>query len=492
MNCSLETAITCGGAIPDNADYRVILQPDDEFIGTVDEDFATESLAGDIFQLGNSSWRILRMEAGNLLVEDAQNLPPSIPFWFGEAPGRTPEVSFAVSRLRENIAEQCGHDPSDTEQAVEWVLQTPGVPLDAARQAVNYIAAARTTLTAIPSFNTLVLERFFDESGGMQLILHAPFGNRINRAWGLALRKRFCRTFNFELQAAATENAIILSLGTSQSFQLDTVARYLNSATVRDILVQALLDAPMFPVRWRWNCTCALAVKRFMGGRKVPPYLIRIQSEDLMSSIFPDQLACLENIAGDREIPDHPLVQQTLHDCLNEAMDINGLIEVIQRIENGGIRIVARDVVEPSPFAAEILNARNYAFLDGAPAEERRTRAVASRRWLDPQVASDLAQLDNAAIERVREEAWPKAGNPDEFYDALMILGCINEHLETNSQWQLLFDELVAQQRAIRLILPGNRTILWIATEHLPLFSALYPSVARLPRGPGSAGQRRN
>ncbi|MGH8556201.1 MAG: DEAD/DEAH box helicase [Methylococcales bacterium] len=471
------TAITCGGAIPDNADYRVILDPGGQFIGSVDEDFAMESLSGDIFQLGNSSWRVLRIEGGDLHVEDAANLPPSIPFWMGEAPGRSRELSFAVSRLREEIADLCSRQSDGPKQALAWLQEVVGIDSKSAQQAVNYIAAARTTLGAMPSFDTLILERFFDESGGMQLILHSPFGNRINRAWGLALRKRFCRNFNFELQAAATENAIILSLGTSQSFELESVANYLHSATVRDILIQALLDAPMFTIRWRWNCTCALAIRRFQGGKKTPPYLVRMQSDDLISSVFPQQMACLENLSGDREIPEHPLVRQTIHDCLTEAMDIEGLIEILQKIESGAMRVVARDVVEPSPLAGEILNARNYAFLDGAPAEERRTRAVLSRRWLDPETAADLGQLDPGAIAQVRDEVWPRADSPDELHEALSLLTFIVEDHESLPHWRDLFDELIVQNRVSRVFVPDNPRVFWVAIERLGLFRALFPNL---------------
>lgn len=479
------TAITCGGAIPDNADYRIILEPSGEFIGSVDEDFAMESLTGDIFQLGNNSWRVLRLERGELKVEDARNQPPTIPFWFGEAPGRTSELSRAVSCLREDIAKRCESPESDNDSARRWLQQETGIDRSAADQAVHYIAAAKLTLGVIPSHKRLVIERFFDESGGMQLILHAPFGNRINRAWGLALRKCFCRTFNFELQAAATEDAIILSLGTSQSFPLADVAQYLNTKSVKNVLIQAVLDAPMFTVRWRWNVTCALAVRRFQNGKKTPPYLIRMQSDDLVTSVFPEQTACLENLAGDREIPDHPLVEQTLKDCLTEAMDVDGLIGILEQIQNGVIEVVARDVVEPSPLAAEILTANNYAFLDGAPAEERRTRAVTSRRWLNPQEASDLGRLDPEAITRVRMETWPQVTNADELSDALTTVGFIDPKNDQTSDWQGFFDELAIKGRATRLTLiqrlpnsdhpESEEKVLWVSAERLPQFRAIYP-----------------
>src|SRR5258705_4159701 len=328
------TALTSGGAIPDNADYRVILEPSETFVGTVNEDFAVESLAGDIFQLGNTSWRILRVNSGVVRVEDAKGQPPGIPFWLGEAPARTNELSCAVSNLRMEIekrlsAVEAGNFAAEIE---EWVAKEFQLPQNAAEQVAAYFADAYRSLGAIPSQQTLVLERFFDESGGMQLVLHAPFGSRVNRAWGLALRKRFCRSFNFELQAAATDDAIVISLGTQHSFPLDEVFRYLNSKTVRDLLVQALLDAPMFTVRWRWNASRALAIPRQRGGRKLAAPLQRMESENLLAAVFPDQLACLENIPGHREVPDHPLVHQTIHDCLTAAMEIHGLENLRQSI----------------------------------------------------------------------------------------------------------------------------------------------------------------
>src|SRR5439155_17080940 len=369
-------ALTSGGAIPDNADYRVVLEPSETFIGTVNEDFAIESLAGDIFQLGNASLKILRVNSSTVRVEDAHGQPPSIPFWLGEAPGRTAELSGAVSDLREDMEMKIGQSccagmnapeikaQPATDQICDWLAAETGLSESGARQLADYFVAIYKALGVIPSQKKLVLERFFDESGGMQLVLHSPFGIRVNRAWGLALRKRFCRSFNFELQAAATDEAIVLSLGTQHSFPLDEVFRYLNSKTVRELLVQALLDAPMFGIRWRWNATRALALPRQRGGRKIPAPLQRMEAENLLAAVFPDQLACLENIAGDREIPQHPLVQQTIQDCLTEAMDFDGLARVLAKIHAGEITCIARDTTEPSPLAHGILNAKPYAFLD--------------------------------------------------------------------------------------------------------------------------------
>ncbi|MCI0534752.1 MAG: hypothetical protein L0Z50_05950, partial [Verrucomicrobiales bacterium] len=419
-------ALTSGGAIPDNADYRVVLEPPETFIGTVNEDFAIESLPGDIFQLGNASWKILRINSGQVRVEDARGQPPSIPFWLGEAPGRTDELSRAVSELREEIESIVSRDASE-EVLAGWLVQETGIPDRGARQLAAYFVSAFNTLGVIPSQRTLVMERFFDESGGMQLVIHSPFGTRLNRAWGLALRKRFCRSFNFELQAAATDDAIVLSLGTQHSFPLEEVFRYLNSQTARGVLVQALLDAPMFTIRWRWNASRALAVPRQRGGRKLAAPLQRMESENLLAAVFPDQLACLENIPGDREVPDHPLVNQTIDDCLSEAMDIAGLEDLLRAIEQGQVRCLARDLPEPSPLAHEILSARPSAFLDDAPLEERRTQAVYTRRTLQSSSDNALGILDSAAIEQVTAEACPAPRSEDELHEALLLLGVMTE-----------------------------------------------------------------
>jgi ATP-dependent helicase Lhr and Lhr-like helicase len=466
------TAITCGGTIPDTADYVVVLSPEEQVIGSVNEDFAVESMAGDIFQLGNTSYRIQRVEAGRVRVEDAAGQPPTIPFWLGEAPARTDEVSAAVSRLRGDLETRL----KDADSGLAYLRDEVGISVDAGQQIVDYLAAAKAVLGVLPTQDNLVFERFFDESGGAQLVIHSPYGNRINRAWGLSLRKRFCRKFNFELQAAATEDAIILSLTSTHSFQLEEVARYLNSGTAREVLIQALLDAPMFRTRWRWNASIALALLRFRGGTKVVPQLQRMEAEDLVAAIFPDQLACQENIAGDREIPDHPLVNQTLSDCLHEAMDVEGFERLLARLERGEVRVTPRDLVEPSPLATEILSARPYAFLDDAPLEERRTQAVVSRRWLDPESAADIGRLDPDAIARVRGEAWPDAGNADELHDALSWLGLLTqEEARAQPQWPGLLTELAAQKRAASFIPAAvGQGGYWIAAERLPEFAAVH------------------
>jgi ATP-dependent Lhr-like helicase len=443
------TALTSGGTIPDNADYQVILEPESTFIGTVNEDFAVESLAGDIFQLGNHSYQIIRVERGVVRVEDAKGQPPSIPFWLGEAPGRSDELSVSVSRLREEIGRH--NDPAS------YLTEEIGIG-PASDQLVEYIAAARAALGCLPTQDRIVFERFFDEAGGMQLVIHSPFGSRINRAWGLALRKRFCRKFNFELQAAATEDNIVLSLTASHSFELADVARYLNSATVRPLLIQALLDAPMFATRWRWVAGVSLALPRFQGGKKVPPQIARMVAEDLVAAIFPDQVACGENLTGDREVPDHPLVNQAIEDCLTEAMDIEGLERLLRGIESGAIKVEARDLTEPSPLALEVLSARPYAYLDDAPLEERRTQAVMGRRWMAPEQASEIGRLDAEAIARVKSEAWPDPVNADELHDALVWLGFLTDD-EVTPQWAEWLDALARENRVLR-----SRG-LWIAAE---------------------------
>jgi ATP-dependent Lhr-like helicase len=488
------TALTSGGTIADNADYAVLLEPQGLNIGTVNEDFAVESLAGDVFQLGNTSYRILKIESGRVRVEDAQGMPPSIPFWLGEAPGRSDELSFAVARLRDEIDRRLAEGAAvglDLSPAIDWLTGTLGLAETAARQIVEYLARARSSLGALPTQQRLVMERFFDESGGTQLVIHSPYGSRINRAWGLALRKRFCRTFNFELQAAATEDAIILSLSTSHSFPLAEVWRYLHSASAEQVLIQALLDAPLFGVRWRWIATTALALPRMAGGRKVAPQLQRMKSDDLLATVFPDQVACLENIVGEREIPDHPLVRQTLDDCLHEAMDSEGWLALLRRMEGGEVELLARDLPAPSPLAMEILGARPYAFLDDAPLEERRTQAVLARRWSDPESADDLGALDPEAIAAVCEEAWPEARSADELHEALTALGCIAEaETAAQPQWSEWLAELARGGRATRMEVAHDR-VLWLPLERLMLLRAVYPQAPFQPhlQAPGGYDQ---
>jgi ATP-dependent Lhr-like helicase len=426
------TALTSGGAIPDTGQYRVVLQPEETVVGSLDEDFAIESNVGDIFQLGNASWRILKVEPGTVRVADARGAPPNVPFWFGEAPARTRELSAAVARVRDRC-----RDP-------EWSARELGLSQAAAIPLAEHLSEGERSLGAIPTPECVVLERFFDESGGMQLVLHAPFGGRINRAWGLALRKRFCRGFGFELQAAANEEAIVLSLGPQHSFPLEEVFDYLRPETARDLLVQALLAAPMFGTRWRWNVTRALLLSRTQGGRRVPVALLRMRAEDLLVRAFPQVLACPETLPpGEMPVPwEHPLVRQTIEDCLHEAMDVEGMLEVLRALRDGRIRRVAVDTPEPSAFARGILNAMPYAFLDDAPLEERRARAVMSRRALDPATADTLGALDPQAVARVRAEAWPDPEGTEELHEALLWMGYATEAEAAASGWLPWLEEL--------------------------------------------------
>jgi ATP-dependent Lhr-like helicase len=451
-------AITSGGAIPDTANYAVVAEPDGKIVGTVDEDFAVESLSGDVFLLGTGSWRIKRVEPGRVRVEDARGAPPSVPFWNGEAPGRTLELSEAVGNVREEIAGQ-------GERATQFLAEECGVDEGGAKQMIAYVLAGVASLNALPTQKTVVAERFFDEGGGMQLVIHAPFGSRINRAWGLALRKRFCRSFNFELQAAATDNGINISLTEQHAFPLELVFEFLKPQSVEDVLTQAMLDAPMFTARWRWNASRALALPRFLGGRRVPPPIQRMRAEDLLAAVFPDQVACAENLTGEIRIPDHPLVEETIDNCLHEAMDLDGLKRLLEGMESGAIRKVAIDNAEPSPFSHEILNANPYAYLDDAPLEERRARAVQLRRTLRTDASGGAGILDPAAIATVAAESWPDVRDADELHDALLSLIALPLGGTWGDEWREFFIQLAAAGRARAIDRSGKS--FWVATERL-------------------------
>ena len=475
-------ALTSGGAIPDNADYDVILEPENTFVGTVNEDFAIESMRGDVFLLGNTAWRILRVESGRVRVEDAQGSAPTVPFWLGEAPGRTAELSDEVSDLREDVYQRL-----ESGDSVRWLVDDLGFANEAAEQATAYIEEGVRILGTVPTKKRIVAERFFDESGGMQLVVHSPFGARINRAWGMALRKEICRSFDFELQASATEDGVNLSLGPTLSFPIENVFRYVKSRKTENVLTQAVLQAPVFGIRWRWAASRALALLRFSGGRKVPPPLQRMRSDDLLAAVFPQQVACQDNAPpGDIELPDHPLVFETMRDCLTEAMDLEGLKSVLAAIELGDIEVLARDTTQPSVFSHQILNAMPYAFLDDAPLEERRSRAVALRRAL-PEDARDLGTLDSAAIERAARDAWPIVRDADELHDALLTLGLLPEGdigtgggADNSDEWQVWFQTLVKDGRAVQARYGDGRTG-WVATEHVNLVGAALPDVSFSP-----------
>ncbi|MGH9491876.1 MAG: DEAD/DEAH box helicase [Terriglobales bacterium] len=506
-------AITSGGAIPENALYTVVAEPEGTVVGTVDEDFAVESMAGDVMLLGNTSWRIRRIEAtGRVLVEDAQGAAPTIPFWRGEAPARTAELSAQVSELREKISllvpsnDHVAQEPALSEvegspavafppEALQWLKEECGLDDSGAEQAIEYVVAGRTVLGVVPTQTTVVAERFFDESGGMQLVIHAPFGGRVNKAWGLALRKRFCRSFNFELQAAATDNGLNIALAEQHSFPLADVFEFLHAETVGAVLEQAVLASPIFTARWRWDAGRSLALLRFMGGKKVPPQIQRMRADDLLASVFPDVAACQENITGDMNIPDHPLVREVMKDVLHEALDLDGLKQVLAAIAKKEIRCVAVDTPVPSAFSHEILNANPYAFLDDAPLEERRARAVELRRALPASVLEEVGRLDPAAIAEVCEDAWPEVRDADELHDALLTLIALpvppglkpqqestpygtaeaapSRLSESTEDWNLYFKELAAAGRAA-CATRGEITY-WVAAEKAKTFAAILP-----------------
>ena len=483
-------AMTSGGAIPENADYDVIAEPEDTFVGTVNEDFAIESLKGDVFLLGNNAWKIRRVESGRVRVEDAHGQPPTIPFWLGEAPGRTTELSDEVTELREGVDSLL----PDSGAAREWVVTESGVDTEAGRQLVAYIEEGKRVLGVTPSKNRVVGERFFDESGGMQLVIHAPFGARINRAWGMALRKKICRSFDFELQAVATDDGLNFSLGPGLSMPVEDIFSYLKSGTIEEVLTQAVLQAPIFGTRWRWNATRALAILRHTGGKKVPPPLQRMRSDDLLAAVFPAQVACQDNAPpGDIEVPDHPLVFETMRDCLTEASDLEGCRAVLAGIESGEIEVYGRDTVQPSVFSHQILNAMPYAFLDDAPLEERRARAVPLRRAL-PEDSRDLTRLDPEAIIRESENAWPRIRDVDELHDALLTLGVLPEGASglmrpvmeglPVTPW---LEQLAGAGRAHRVTTgpstsSGCPMVAWAAVERLDLVRRAYPDVSASPQ----------
>jgi ATP-dependent Lhr-like helicase len=489
------TAITSGGAIPDNALYSVIAEPEGTIVGTVDEDFAVESLGGDIMLLGNTSWRIRRVQNGRVLVEDARGAAPTIPFWRGEAPARTAELSEQVSELRARVDELTrGSRPGmdlriaqEAAAALEWLEAECGLDRSGAEQLVEHIITGRAVLGHVPTQSTIIAERFFDESGGMQLVIHAPFGGRVNKAWGLALRKRFCRSFNLELQAAATDDGINISLAEQHSFPLADVFRFLHPSSLEEVLQQAVLASPIFTARWRWDASRALILRRFHGGKKVAPPIQRMRADDLLASVFPDAAACPENLDAQPRVPNHPLVNEVMRDALTEAMDVESLKKIIARILDGEIRCVAVDTPVPSQFSHEILNANPFAYLDDAPLEERRARAVEMRRMLPESVLSEVGKLDPEAIAEVREQAWPDVRDANELHDALQTLVALPQVETTPGQpgfpladsirssqqaWQPFLRSLVAQGRMASVIASGRRY--WVAAERVKTMSQLF------------------
>ena len=471
------SALTGGGAIPDTFSYAVIAEPEEKVVGTLDEDFAIESMAGDVFLLGSTAWRIQRIAAGTVRVEDAKGQAPTVPFWRGEAPSRTDELSFQLSRLREDLL--------NMPAPLEFLERELGLAPTTAEFLVRYLRAGAAALGGVPSSHTVIAERFFDEAGGMQLILHAPFGGRINRAWGLALRKRFCRTFNFELQAAASDDGILLSLGEQHSFPLADIFQFLSPDNVEEVLVQAVLQTPLFGTRFRWNATRALAMLRYTGGKRVPPQIQRARSDDLIASVFPAQVACQDNMgAGNIEPPDHPLVKETLDNCLHEAMDVDGLKKILEGIRDGRIRTLAVDLPEPSVFAHQLLNSQPYTYLDGAPLEERRARAISVRRTLPPEDAAAFGALDPEAIAQVISDARPLVRDTEELHDALLqqIL------LPTADLDAAMLTSLTDGRRAARFRVAEAEFA--VAAERVAYAQALFPKAPLEPvldRLPGDA-----
>lgn len=466
--------ITSGGAIPDTADYLVVSDPEGSYIGSVNEDFAIESTIGDVFLLGNTPWKVRRVEAGVMRVEEAQGQSPTIPFWLGESPGRTSELSREVSKLREDV-ERCIRSDNPSTQ---WLINE-GFTQDVADQISAYITEGLKVLGEVPSCKNVVAERFFDETGGMQLVIHSPFGSRINRAWGMALRKRFCRNFDFELQASATDDGINLSLGPQHSFPIDDVFAYVKPENAENLLTQSILQSPIFGIRWRWVTSRSLALLRNIGGKRVPTAIQRMRADDLIAAVFPEQVACQDNspAALDVAIPDHPFVFETMRDCLNEAFDLPGMIEVLNKIKEGSIKVSGKDTLQPSVFSHQVLNAMPYAFLDNAPLEERRARAVSLRRAL-PDDAKNLGSLDSGAISEESRAAWPTARDSDELHDALMTLivlpdADIDQNPHNPSPWREWLADLKTKGRVMSMDLNGTK--LWLATERSSIASVAYP-----------------
>ena len=480
-------AVSNGGTIPDTALYAVIVQPEGVQIATLDEDFAIDSSAGDVILLGNASWRIQRVEsAGRVLVEDAHGQPPNVPFWRGEAPQRTFELCRFVSALRQEISARTGdvlpgyisQSNAQVAETVAWLKQECCVDDAGAEQMIGYIVAGRAVLGAVPALDTIIAERFFDEGGGMQLILHAPFGGRINKAWGLALRKRFCRGFNFELQAAATDNGLNISLAEQHSFPLSDVFNFLTEQTVTELLEQASLDSPIFRARWRWDAGRSLQLLRFYNGKRIAPQVQRTRSDDLLASVFPQVAACQENIEGDIQIPEHPLIKEVMKDVLTEAMDLEGLIALLAGIRTGAIRCLAVDSATPSAFAHELLNANPYAFLDDAPLEERRARAVSMRGMVPDKLLGEAGRLDPTAIAALRDECWPDVRDEHELHDLLCSLVVTPEEIQSLAgalHWPLFFERLVAQGRATVAAHAGQHYL--VAAERVQHLRLLWPAV---------------
>lgn len=471
-------AVSNGGAIADIGLFSVLAEPNNILVGTLDEDFAVESTKGDIILLGTTSWRIKRVEsnAGKVFVEAAPGMAPSVPFWRGEAPGRSDELSACLSDLRREIARKLKDDPNFIE-TTKWLKSLCHIEEHGALQLSEYIYQGCAVLGAVPTQDTIIAERFFDEAGGMQLIIHSPFGARINKAWGLALRKKFCRSFNFELQASATDNGLNIALLEQHSFPLQDVFKFLNPKFLKEVLIQAVLQSPFFGTRWRFVAMRSLALVKFRNGKKMPPNILRMLSDDLLASVFPDAAACQDNLGGrDISLPDHPLVNEAMSEIFLELLDEEGLCRVLEKIDKKIINIIAIDTPLPSVFSHEILNANPYAFLDDAPLEERRARAVEMRRMLPNSVLSEIGALDFQVILDVKEQAWPDIRDANELHDSLQSFIAIPLSIIKLHNLEKFFEELVTQKRATWA--HNNNTPLALAAETRKIFQAIYPNLS--------------
>ncbi|MFQ5656746.1 MAG: DNA glycosylase AlkZ-like family protein [Candidatus Methylomirabilales bacterium] len=477
-------AVTSGGTIPDTTNYDVFRDPEGLKIGEVEEDFAQESMVGDIFALGNASWRIKKIERGRMIVEDAQGLPPSIPFWHGEVPGRTYDLSLEVSRLRSDLADRL----ADPTQARSWLSEVAKLGEAAAECAVAYVARQQAAVGLVPTHEVLLAERFFDNLGGTQIVLHAPFGMRVNRAWGLALSKRMCRRFNFEIQSASTDDGILLSFGPRHSFPLETLFHFLSPETVEEVLIQALLTSPIFEARFRQAAVRALLILRHAQGRRVPAYLQRLRATDLLAACFPEQQACFENREPDIDLPSYPLVQETVRESLWDALDLDRLTSVLRGLQTGTIRTASKEISVPSPFAHKILAAWDYAFIDDAPREERRSRTVQTHRGILGQVVPEDSLdgfLDREAVEQVTAEvarigSRQKLRDADELVEFLKEGGSLSQEeigRRVDEEPKPILENLRREGRVVQAVLDGKGIPVWVAAETIPLCRAAYPDL---------------
>ena len=481
-------AITSGGTIPESGNYDVVIESQNRKIGDIEEDFAQESSRGDVFALGSMPWQIQRISRGRLMVEPAPGMAPTLPFWLNEGAGRTAALSSEVCKLRREIAARFDESAPDAQSAARWLEEECALDESGAVQAVAYVRRGLAALGAIPDEHTIVAERFFDGLGGTQIVIHAPLGMRVNRAFGLALRKRLCQSFDFEIQASAIDDGVLLALNARHSFALESIFTMINSRTVRDVLTQALLDAPMFETRFRHVATRALSVLRNLRGRKVPAWIQRLRAQDLMIALFPGQQACFENRPARVAIPDHFIVRETLRECLEESTDLKSLMRLMEGIENGTVRTLAVDSIAPSVFAHRLLLAWDYAFLDDGERANRRSRAVTMNRGMAEDVfrSEDLSQMLAAeavaltTAEATRTAPSRRARDRDELYEVIRAHGAlapyqIDERVTGDAIAMLA--ELELEGRLVRANYGANASQKLIAAEDAALFAAAYPNL---------------